>query len=93
MITQGLFLGSVRVVQNMEALKELNITHILTVAHFLTLAHPNDFTYKTIVGRTLVSNFNLVTIDIAVLKNKSDCRNWKTGEFCILLSIHLCWNP
>lgn len=50
-ISQGLFLGSVAAAYNMDALKHLNITHILTVASSLKPAHSNDFVYKIIPGR------------------------------------------
>ncbi|XP_054808008.1 dual specificity protein phosphatase 1 isoform X2 [Prosopis cineraria] len=47
-IEEGLFLGSVGAAANKQALKNLNVTHVLTVANTLTPAHPNDFVYKTI---------------------------------------------
>ncbi|EOY05545.1 Dual specificity protein phosphatase 1 isoform 1 [Theobroma cacao] len=47
-IEEGLFLGSVAAAYNMDALKHLNITHILTVASSLKPAHSNDFVYKII---------------------------------------------
>ncbi|XP_018684547.2 dual specificity protein phosphatase 1B isoform X2 [Musa acuminata AAA Group] len=47
-IEEGLFLGSVGAALNKSALKDLNITHILTVAKSLDLAFPNDFVYKKI---------------------------------------------
>ncbi|KAJ4968920.1 hypothetical protein NE237_015621 [Protea cynaroides] len=50
-IEEGLFLGSVGAASNKNALKSLNITHILTVANLSALdwsTHPNDFIYKTI---------------------------------------------
>ncbi|KAJ6794973.1 putative dual specificity protein phosphatase 1B [Iris pallida] len=47
-IEEGLFLGSVGVALNKEALKNLNITHVLIVAKSLDPAFPNDFTYKKI---------------------------------------------
>ncbi|XP_057956801.1 dual specificity protein phosphatase 1 isoform X2 [Malania oleifera] len=47
-IEEGLFLGSVGAANNKNALKSLNITHILTVASSIAPAYPNDFTYKTI---------------------------------------------
>ena len=48
---QGLFLGSLEAARNKVALKESNITHILTVAHFLTPLFPNEFVYKVINGK------------------------------------------
>nr|XP_018684548.1 PREDICTED: dual specificity protein phosphatase 1B-like isoform X4 [Musa acuminata subsp. malaccensis] len=47
-IEEGLFLGSVGAALNKSALKDLNITHILTVAKSLDAAFPNDFVYKKI---------------------------------------------
>ncbi|KAK7848553.1 dual specificity protein phosphatase 1 [Quercus suber] len=47
-IEEGLFLGSVGAANNKDALKALNITHVLTVASALPPAHPNDFVYKII---------------------------------------------
>lgn len=47
---QGLFLGSVGVACNKEALKSLNVTHVLIVANSLEPAFPNDFIYKKIEG-------------------------------------------
>ncbi|RWV99825.1 hypothetical protein BHE74_00044462 [Ensete ventricosum] len=49
-LPQGLFLGSVGAALNKSALKDLNITHILTVAKSLDPAFPNDFVYKKIDG-------------------------------------------
>lgn len=45
---QGLYLGSVGAALNKEALKSLNITHILIVARSLSPAFPAEFTYKKI---------------------------------------------
>ncbi|XP_042488797.1 dual specificity protein phosphatase 1-like [Macadamia integrifolia] len=50
-IEEGLLLGSVGAASNKNALKSLNITHILTVANLSAMdwsTHPNDFMYKTI---------------------------------------------
>ncbi|KAB1214247.1 Dual specificity protein phosphatase 1 [Morella rubra] len=47
-IEEGLFLGSIGAANNKNALKSLNVTHILTVASSLPPAHPNDFVYKVI---------------------------------------------
>ncbi|KAH7679244.1 protein phosphatase slingshot protein [Dioscorea alata] len=47
-IEDGLYLGSVGAAQDKEALKKLNITHILTVAKSLLPAYPNEFVYKRI---------------------------------------------
>ncbi|KAK1278823.1 Dual specificity protein phosphatase 1 [Acorus gramineus] len=44
----GLFLGSVGVAYNKDALRNLNVTHILIVAKSLEPAFPNDFIYKKI---------------------------------------------
>ncbi|CAA7398788.1 unnamed protein product [Spirodela intermedia] len=48
LIEEGLFLGSVGAAFRRDALKELNVTHILTVAKSLEPAFPNDFVYKKI---------------------------------------------
>ncbi|XP_021291791.1 dual specificity protein phosphatase 1-like isoform X3 [Herrania umbratica] len=50
-IEEGLFLGSVAAAYNMDALKSLNITHILTVASSVKPAHSNDFVYKIIPAK------------------------------------------
>ncbi|GMI71773.1 dual specificity protein phosphatase 1 [Hibiscus trionum] len=47
-IEEGLFLGSIAAANNVDALKRLNITHILTVASSLKPAHANNFVYKVI---------------------------------------------
>ncbi|KAE9602120.1 putative phosphoric monoester hydrolase [Lupinus albus] len=47
-IDEGLFLGSLGASNNKDALKDLNVTHILTVAGTLAPAHPEDFVYKII---------------------------------------------
>ncbi|XP_042381231.1 dual specificity protein phosphatase 1-like [Zingiber officinale] len=47
-IEEGLFLGSVGAALNKPALKNLNITHILTVAKSLDPAFPDEFIYKKI---------------------------------------------
>ncbi|XVF65058.1 hypothetical protein PTKIN_Ptkin09bG0216000 [Pterospermum kingtungense] len=47
-IEEGLFLGSIAAANNMDTLKSLNITHILTVASSLKPAHSNVFVYKII---------------------------------------------
>ncbi|XP_020700974.1 dual specificity protein phosphatase 1 isoform X1 [Dendrobium catenatum] len=58
-IEEGLFLGSVGVACNKEALKSLNITHVLIVANSLEPAFPNDFIYKKIeVIDTPVTNIS-----------------------------------
>jgi len=43
-------LGSVGAANNKDALKALNVTHVLTVASALLPGHPNDFVYKIING-------------------------------------------
>nr|BAK02707.1 predicted protein [Hordeum vulgare subsp. vulgare] len=48
LVDQGLYLGSVGAALNNEALKSLNITHILVVARSLNPAFPAEFTYKKI---------------------------------------------
>nr|CAB3473913.1 unnamed protein product [Digitaria exilis] len=47
-IEQGLYLGSVGAALNKEALKSLNISHILIVARSLNPAYPAEFNYKKI---------------------------------------------
>ncbi|KAE8728398.1 Dual specificity protein phosphatase 1 [Hibiscus syriacus] len=47
-IEEGLFLGSIAASNNVDALKRLNVTHILTVASSLKPAHTTDFVYKVI---------------------------------------------
>uniref|UniRef100_A0A0D9V1A3 Uncharacterized protein n=1 Tax=Leersia perrieri TaxID=77586 RepID=A0A0D9V1A3_9ORYZ len=47
-IHQGLYLGSVGAALNKDALKSLNITHILIVARSLNPAFPAEFNYKKI---------------------------------------------
>lgn len=47
-IEEGLFLGSVGGAFNKEALKCLNITHVLIIANSIQPAFPDDFVYKKI---------------------------------------------
>ncbi|KAL3749196.1 hypothetical protein ACJRO7_010312 [Eucalyptus globulus] len=47
-IEEGLFLGSVGAANNKDALKNLNVTHVLIVASILKPAYPDDFMYKVI---------------------------------------------
>ncbi|KAF9605536.1 hypothetical protein IFM89_017555 [Coptis chinensis] len=47
-IEEALFLGSLGAALNKDALKSLNITHILIMANTLNPAYPNDFVYKKI---------------------------------------------
>ncbi|KAF7852307.1 hypothetical protein BT93_L4601 [Corymbia citriodora subsp. variegata] len=47
-IEEGLFLGSVGAANNEEALKRLNVTHILIIACNLKPVYPDDFVYKVI---------------------------------------------
>ncbi|XP_021757100.1 dual specificity protein phosphatase 1-like isoform X2 [Chenopodium quinoa] len=47
-IEEGLFVGSAAAANNKAALKQHNITHILTVAGYIRPAHRRDFTYKII---------------------------------------------
>lgn len=56
-IFQGLFLGSIGAANNKEELKNLNITHILTVANSFEPSYPNDFVYKIINGKNVVSDY------------------------------------
>ncbi|CAJ1941262.1 unnamed protein product [Sphenostylis stenocarpa] len=46
----GLYLGSIGTAINKAALKDHNISHILTVAGRIPPAHPEDFVYKIIDG-------------------------------------------
>ncbi|GAU12002.1 hypothetical protein TSUD_196260 [Trifolium subterraneum] len=55
-IDEGLFLGSVGSAANKVALKNVNVTHILTVAGKIAPAHPADFVYKVIDVRALIFN-------------------------------------
>uniref|UniRef100_A0ACD5TPF0 Uncharacterized protein n=1 Tax=Avena sativa TaxID=4498 RepID=A0ACD5TPF0_AVESA len=45
---EGLYLGSVGAALNKDALKSLNVTHVLVVARSLNPAFPEEFTYKKI---------------------------------------------
>ncbi|KAG5011225.1 hypothetical protein JHK87_019740 [Glycine soja] len=47
-IDEGLYLGSIATAANKPALKDCNITHVLTVAGRIPPAHPHDFVYKII---------------------------------------------
>jgi len=51
-IEQGLYLGSVGAALNKEALKSLNITHVLIVARSLNPAFPAEFNYKKMEGNS-----------------------------------------
>ncbi|KAL4205477.1 hypothetical protein AMTRI_Chr01g114800 [Amborella trichopoda] len=51
----GLYLGSIGVAFNKDALKQRNITHILTVAKSLDPAYPNEFICKKIEGMLRIS--------------------------------------
>ncbi|KAF6144730.1 hypothetical protein GIB67_017749, partial [Kingdonia uniflora] len=53
-IEEGLFLGSFGAAINKDALKSLNITHILTVADFMRSVYPDDFVYKKIKDVELI---------------------------------------
>lgn len=64
-LPQGLFLGSVGAALNKSALKDLNITHLLTVAKSLDPAYPDDFIYKKIDGM----------INPSTHRNLVDCKN------------------
>ncbi|OIS98661.1 PREDICTED: dual specificity protein phosphatase 1-like [Nicotiana attenuata] len=48
MIEEGLYLGSFGAANNKDALKSLNITHILTIARDLNPSYPNEFVYKVL---------------------------------------------
>lgn len=60
---QGLFLGSVGAALNKPALKNLNITHILTVAKSLDPAFPDEFIYKKIDG----SFYSLCNLSLSIV--------------------------
>ncbi|ESW26118.1 hypothetical protein PHAVU_003G092400 [Phaseolus vulgaris] len=47
-IDEGLYLGSIGTAVNKAAMKDHNVTHILTVAGRIPPAHPDDFVYKII---------------------------------------------
>lgn len=59
-IMQGLYLGSIATAANKAALKNCNITHILTVAGKIAPAHPADFVYKVIEGMVIFIKSNFV---------------------------------
>ncbi|CAD6206175.1 unnamed protein product [Miscanthus lutarioriparius] len=64
-IKQGLYLGSVGAAFNKEALKSLNITHILIVARSLDPVFPAEFNYKKIEV--------LDSPDTDLLKHSDEC--------------------
>jgi len=55
---QGLYLGSIGTVVNKAALKDHNVTHILTVAGGIPPPHPHDFVYKIIDGMLFFFELN-----------------------------------
>nr|ACG45770.1 hypothetical protein [Zea mays] len=80
-IKQGLYLGSVGAAFNKDALKSLNITHILIVAKSLDPVFPAEFNYKKIEDEAISSGGNVlvhcfagrsrsVTIVVAYLMKK-----------------------
>lgn len=64
---QALFLGSVGAASNKAALKNLNITHVLTVAGKLAPSHPRDFVYKIIDGMIVFIEFISCWFSVASL--------------------------
>nr|CAB3477955.1 unnamed protein product [Digitaria exilis] len=62
-IEQGLYLGSVGAALNKEALKSLNISHILIVARSLNPAYPAEFNYKKIEGILIHQTITLTETD------------------------------
>ncbi|CAD6214028.1 unnamed protein product [Miscanthus lutarioriparius] len=64
-IKEGLYLGSVGAAFNKEALKSLNITHILIVARSLDPVFPAEFNYKKIEV--------LDSPDTDLLKHSDEC--------------------
>ncbi|CAL4956467.1 unnamed protein product [Urochloa decumbens] len=64
-IVQGLYLGSIGAALNKDALKSLNITHILIVARSLSPAFPAEFNYKKIEV--------LDSLDTDLLKHFDEC--------------------
>ncbi|XP_055818113.1 dual specificity protein phosphatase 1-like isoform X2 [Solanum dulcamara] len=48
MIEEGLYLGSFGAANNKDALKSLNLTHILTIARDINPPYPNEFVYKVL---------------------------------------------
>ncbi|KAK3440882.1 hypothetical protein EUGRSUZ_B01140 [Eucalyptus grandis] len=78
-IEEGLFLGSVGAAKNKDALKHLNVMHVLIVASALEPAYPDDFVYKVIKAKRLgggvlvhcfVGKSRSVTIVVAYLMKK-----------------------
>jgi len=65
---QGLYLGSIGTAVNKAALKEHNITHILTVAGRIPPAHPDDFVYKIINGMLIFFESNFVSHFTSIYK-------------------------
>ncbi|ONM07471.1 Dual specificity protein phosphatase 1B [Zea mays] len=59
-IKQGLYLGSVGAAFNKDALKSLNITHILIVAKSLDPVFPAEFNYKKIEDEAISSGGNVL---------------------------------
>ncbi|KAK4372468.1 hypothetical protein RND71_007852 [Anisodus tanguticus] len=47
-IEEGLYLGSFGAANNKNALKSLNLTHILTIARDINPPYPNEFVYKVL---------------------------------------------
>ncbi|KAF3659694.1 Dual specificity protein phosphatase 1 [Capsicum annuum] len=48
MIEEGLYLGSFGAANNKDALKSLNLTHILTIARDINPPYPDEFFYKVL---------------------------------------------
>jgi hypothetical protein len=59
-------LGSVGSAANKVALKNVNVTHILTVAGKIAPAHPADFVYKVIDGKIVLLLLLLVAYFVMI---------------------------
>jgi hypothetical protein len=59
-------LGSVGSAANKVALKNVNVTHILTVAGKIAPAHPVDFIYKVIDGKIVLLLLLLVAYFVMI---------------------------
>jgi hypothetical protein len=60
-------LGSVGSAANKVALKNVNVTHILTVAGKIAPAYPADFVYKVIDGKMIVVVVVVVVVVVSCI--------------------------